>query len=108
MLGSLILYLQGMRRIMFQLSGFYSKPRSIHVHLQIRNLKPLGCKVLRFLRFSTQQLIHQLLYRAILHDQQEELLRDGNLVHLCLVEPSEAQGFAGLAVLGLSSCVVYD
>ena len=27
MLGSLILYLKGMRTIMFQLSGFYCKPK---------------------------------------------------------------------------------
>ena len=30
MLGSLILYLKGMRTIMFQLSGFYCKPLAAH------------------------------------------------------------------------------
>ena len=29
MLGSLIIYLQGMRRMMFQLSGFYSMTSSL-------------------------------------------------------------------------------
>ena len=29
MLGSLIIYLKGMRRMMFQLSGFYYKPTSL-------------------------------------------------------------------------------
>ena len=30
MLGSPILYLKGMRTIMFQLSGFYCKPQTLH------------------------------------------------------------------------------
>ena len=38
MLGSLILYLKGMRRMMFQLSGFYYKP----------DCKPLDSQRLQF------------------------------------------------------------
>ena len=40
MLGSLIIYLKGMRRMMFQLSGFYYK--SLHPKPQTLNLAPVN------------------------------------------------------------------
>ena len=46
MLGSLILYLKGMRIVMFQLSGFY--------------YKPLGFRVSRFRLLSEQALSEEL------------------------------------------------
>ena len=41
MLGSLILYLKGMRRMMFQLSGFYSRGLGLKV---VRQAAALGSR----------------------------------------------------------------
>ena len=35
MLGSLILYLKGMRRMMFQLSGFYCRPIGVRAFFRV-------------------------------------------------------------------------
>ena len=48
MLGSPILYLKGMRVLMFQLSGFYYKPKDVELKasglgLQVWELMAVGC-----------------------------------------------------------------
>ena len=53
MLGSLILYLKGMRRMMFQLSGFYYST----AHSSAVRLGDLRAKVSR--RFKAQEGIHE-------------------------------------------------